>query len=144
MGMPRITINTGPVLTHTIVHDNIPELLEAVSNGLQSPHPKVLSAATILRHAIESWPNDKMVIARYNNSMVGFSVYNVIQDDLHLLEIGSLTIESGVGTSLMNEMVNTCRRYGAHRILLNPGNSMGFYTKMGFMVIGNNLMAREL
>ncbi len=144
MGMPRITIHTGPVLTHTIVRDNLSELQGAAFDGLRSPYPKVVNAATILRRAIEAWPNDDIVIARVNGFVVGFSVYNVIQDNLHLLEIGSLTIEPGVGANLIQEMIKTGRKYGARRILLNPGNAMEFYTKMGFMVIGNNLMAREI
>ena len=144
MGMPRITVHTGPTLTHSVVHDNFSELEGAIFDGLQSPHPKVVDAATILLHALRSWPSDKIVIAKYNGFVVGFAVYNVIQDDLHLIEIGSLIMEPGVGTNLIREMINTCRKSGAHRILLNPGNATGFYTKMGFTVIGNNLMAREI
>ncbi len=143
MGMPSMPIYTGPVLIHAIVRDNLSELQGAVFDGLHSPHPKVVNAATILRHAIESWPDDDIVIARVNGFVVGFSVYNVIQGDLHLLEIGSLTDAPGVGTNLMKEMISTGRKYGARTILLNPGTAKGFYTKMGFTVIGNNLMARE-
>ncbi len=141
--MPRITIHTGPVLTHAIVRDNLSELQGAVFDGLHSPHPKVVNAATILQRAIGAWPNDDIVIARVNGFVVGFSVYNIIQEDLHLLEIGSLTDAPGVGTNLIQEMIKTGRKLGARRILLNPGTAKGFYTKMGFTVIGNNLMARE-
>ncbi len=142
--MLRITVHTGPTLIHSIVRDNFSELEGAVFDGHQSPHPKVVSAATILLQALRSWPNDKIVIAKYNDFVVGFAVYNVIQDDLHLIEIGSLTMEPGVGTNLIREMISIGRKSGAHRILLNPGNATGFYTKMGFTVVGNNLMAREL
>lgn len=125
---------------HSVVHDHFMELRSAALIGLESPYPKVVDAATILLRVHKFWPDDRIVIVKHDGKIVGFSVFNILRGDLHLLEIGSLTTTPGVGTALINEMINTARNEGAQRILLNPGSAVEFYRKMGFAVIGRNLM----
>ncbi len=142
--MTTSTPSTDIVLMYGIVHNHAAELHEAALIGLESPILKVVTAANLLLKTLVHWSNDRIVVAKHNGSVIGFSVYNVLQGDLHLLELGSLTTTPGVGTVLINEMARIARELGAQRILLNPGNSVGFYLKMGFMVIGRNLMGKVI
>ncbi len=109
------------------------------------PH-KILNKAELQKvfsRGIESG-TDRLFCARMNNTIVGFCAYAVVNNlwqEGYISYIYALVVDekyrgSGIGTMLMNKVIEESKASGYKRVELDSGfprvNAHKFYEKLGF------------
>ena len=66
----------------------------------------------------------------------GFVTYNIQNDSCEIISLNSLKENQGIGTALMDEVLNEARKQNCRRIFLFTTNdnlhALGFYQQRGF------------
>ncbi len=73
------------------------------------------------------------------NEIVGLITYRVVQNEMEILSLDSLNEKKGIGTSLLDKVVQNARDVGCSRVMLITTNdnlsALQFYQKRGFDII---------
>ena len=101
----------------------------------------------------ESWGSDIIIsrgnlhngldlegfIAVYENSFSGLVTYKIINDELEVISLNALRKNLGIGTELLNSVINTGKQQNCKRICLVTTNdnldAMRFYMRRNFKMI---------
>ena len=77
--------------------------------------------------------------ATEDNEIVGLITYRVVQNEMEILSLDSLNEKKGIGTSLLDKVVQNARDVGCSRVMLITTNdnlsALQFYQKRGFDII---------
>ena len=75
-------------------------------------------------------------IAYYNNEIVGLITYTISNDECEILSLDSLKENNGIGTLLLEKVINKAKEKKCKRIFLITTNdniyALSFYQKRGF------------
>ena len=87
--------------------------------------------------------NSKYLVAKLNNEIIGFAGIKIIIDEADIMNIVTKKIyrNQGVGTLLLNEIINLCKKHNLNSVSLevNEINSSAIhlYENFGFKKVGN-------
>lgn len=87
--------------------------------------------------------NSKYLVAKLNNEIIGFAGIKIIIDEADIMNIVTKKIyrNQGVGTLLLNEIINLCKKHNLNSVSLevNEINSSAIhlYENFGFEKVGN-------
>jgi GNAT superfamily N-acetyltransferase len=77
--------------------------------------------------------------AHLDGELAGLITYRIRDDQCEVLSLDSLRERQGIGTALMNAVIDAARRAGCHRIWLittnDNLNALKFYQKRGFRLL---------
>lgn len=80
-----------------------------------------------------------------NDKIIGLLTYNLKNNECEIVTLNSLKPNSGLGTALIDSMINKAKEIGITRLWLMTTNdntdAMRFYQKRGFIVKGINVNA---
>lgn len=87
--------------------------------------------------------NSKYLVAKLNNEIIGFAGIKIIIDEADLMNIVSKKIyrNQGVGTLLLNEIINLCKKQNLNSVSLEVNeintSALHLYENFGFEKVGN-------
>ena len=87
--------------------------------------------------------NSKYLVAKLNNEIIGFAGIKIIIDEADIMNIVTKKIyrNQGVGTLLLNEIINLCKKHNLNSVSLevNEINSSAIhlYENFNFKITGN-------
>jgi len=77
--------------------------------------------------------------AQADNEVIGLITYRRCEEELEILSIDSLHEQQGIGTALLNEVIQKAREWGVKQIKLITTNdnlsALRFYQKRGFDLV---------
>ena len=86
-------------------------------------------------------------IALDGNDWVGLITYSFLETDCEIVSIDSLREGQGIGTELIEKVIEEARANGCHRVHLSTTNdnlrALGFYQKRGFQLCALRVNAME-
>ena len=97
--------------------------------------PAVVSKDTL--HSVENLPG---YIAIEKGKLVGFVMYNIVEQDCEMVTLASLKEDKGIGTTLINRVILTAQQHSCRRVWLVTTNdnihALRFYQRRGFDMVG--------
>jgi GNAT superfamily N-acetyltransferase len=94
---------------------------------------RVVSRGVI--HDVEGIPG---IIAKRGDEKIGLLTYNIIDTNIEIVTLNSLTKREGVGTALINRVEEIARSKGCTRIWVVTTNdntgALNFYQNLGFQI----------
>lgn len=94
----------------------------------------IYDAHDILGEILGNYYNEKAVIAKSSNQLVGIALYRVYPNELHILEFAVVRQRLGIGTRILRELTDIAKEGNIHSVTVSYGpGSKGFYDKLGFV-----------
>jgi GNAT superfamily N-acetyltransferase len=117
------------------------KLEEAATSNIDSHNPKIARAAHFLWDAIANFCDDEIILyISPSDKVEAYAFYIRYQDpktegyELHVNTLGSLVDTPGIGSIIINEVIQQAKRIGFNEVTVRPdADAVGFYKKLGFV-----------
>jgi len=117
------------------------KLEKAATANQDSPNPEIAKAAHFLWDAIANFCDDEIIIyVNPSDEVEAYAFYTRQQDpntrgnELYVNTLGSLVDKPGIGSIIINEVIQQARRIGFDEVTVHPDvDAVGFYKKLGFV-----------
>ena len=105
----------------------------------------------LLRFWTEHWGGEEMIVhgdvfrpehvrGYVVEGWAGVVTYLIVGDECEIISLDSLQPRHGIGTALINRVVDEARRQACRRVFLSTSNdnlhALGFYQRRGFELVG--------